>query len=779
MGYGPRLITHEFCFHVLNRGNDRQCVFYDDDDHRAFLNALGQTQLRYPFRLYGYFLMSNHFHLLLRTEPGVSISRVLQSLTIAHTWRYHKRHGTVGRVWQGRFKSPAVGFSTNIAKVRTPSSLLSVTSPTRRWAAFRPAILVLINRARCVVRLACAARIAVKSVSMNAPYIISSRGIASPGRTFAAVTALVFIGLTAVSRGQTSVETLETPSGQHIEGWLEGENRSGFRFRPREADTPIAIQAGSIIQANGSGADSLAGLPPFRVLVGESLRLSGLIRSISESSVRVKLSWQGEEVTLPRPGVQSVIQRPGEARILADGFERLDASRWSIEGKASIVADPHLSEQSSLRLGADGASVIHRLAEPLPAGRIDLAFFDDGSVVPGRQWFAELTFQGPAGPLVIKVDLGWNEESLAVECPRGPSLPVQRLARTRGWHRLAFRFGPGQIEISVDGKELAHGNSLDGQLASIRLASSRTAPQNNSKDLAGYVDDLQIIRFAEPAASFEIDITQDEARLVAGDQLFGEVKQADGDRVLMAVEGSPVHLSWSEVAGLFFRRLPAQGATVDGLLARVEWRAAAGDDPVDLDFAEGAIVAATGKVITMATPYSGVLRIPRTRIRKIAIFGEGRRVVIDPAAHHLGDEPSRVPPLLDPPLHEGGLLERTVELTDVPDAQALLVMDVVQVVGEDNDPNYSQFVRKGELITWVKVNGQRIDFLNRYIKTRDDTPERLAIPIPAGLLHAGKNTLRLELTGMASKAEQLDDFGVLGIALDFRRKPNGASQPAR
>ncbi|MGO9469462.1 MAG: hypothetical protein ACLQIB_06560 [Isosphaeraceae bacterium] len=592
-------------------------------------------------------------------------------------------------------------------------------------------------------------------------------------------TALVVIGLTGVIRAQTSIETLERPGGQHIEGRLEGDSRSGFRFRPREAETPLAIEAGSVIQANGSSADSLAGLPPFRVLVGESLRLSGLIRSISESSVRLKLSWQGEEVALPRPGVQSVIQRPGEARILADGFDRLDASRWSIEGKASIVADPHLSDKSSLRLGAEGASVIHRLAEPLPAGRMDLAFFDDGSVVPGRQWFAELTFQGPSGPLVFKIDLGWTEESLAVECPRGPSLPVQRLARTRGWHRLAVRFGPGQIEISVDGKELAHGKSLDGLLASIRLASLSTSSQVKPRDLAGYVDDLQIIRFAEPAATFEIDITQDEARLVVGDQLFGEVKKADGDRVLMAVEGNPVTLSWSEVAGLFFRRLPAQGATVDGLLARVEWRSAAGDDPVDLDFAEGAIVAATGEVITMATPYAGVLRIPRPRIRKIAIFGEGRRVVIDPAAHHLGDEPSRAPPLLDPPLQEGGLLERSVDLADVPDSQALLVMDVVQVVGEDNDSNYSQFVRKGELITWVTVNGQRIDYINRYIKTRDDAPERVAIPIPAGLLRAGKNTLRLVLTGMASKAEQLDDFGVLGIALEFRRKANAASQPAR
>jgi hypothetical protein len=297
--------------------------------------------------------------------------------------------------------------------------------------------------------------------------------------------------------------------------------------------------------------------------------------------------------------------------------------------------------------------------------------------------------------------------------------------------------------------------------------------------VAGYVDDLQIIRFAEPAAGFEIDITQDGARLVVGDQLFGAVLKADGERVIMLVEGKPVNLSWSEVAGLFFRRLPAQGRAVDGLLARVEWRAAAGDDPVDLDFAEGAILAVSGQVITMATPYSGVLRIPRQRIRKIAIVGEGRRVVIDPAAHHLGDEPSRVPPLLDPPLHEGGLLERTVELTDVPDSQALLVMDVVQVVGEDNDLTYSQYVRKGELITWLAVNGQRIDFLNRYIKTRNDTPERVAISIPTGLLRPGKNTLRLELTGMASKADQLDDFGVLGIALEFRRKANAAAQPAR
>jgi putative transposase len=70
--------------------------------------ALAQTQVRYPFALFGYALMSNHFHLLLRPEAGQSISRILQSLTVAHTWRYHRRHGSGGHVWQGRFKSPVI-----------------------------------------------------------------------------------------------------------------------------------------------------------------------------------------------------------------------------------------------------------------------------------------------------------------------------------------------------------------------------------------------------------------------------------------------------------------------------------------------------------------------------------------------------------------------------------------------------------------------------------------------------------------------------------------------
>ena len=72
------------------------------------LGDLARTKAWYPFAPFGYCLMSNHFHLPLKPAPGQSISRILQSLTVAHTWRHHRRQGTSGHVWQGRFRSPVV-----------------------------------------------------------------------------------------------------------------------------------------------------------------------------------------------------------------------------------------------------------------------------------------------------------------------------------------------------------------------------------------------------------------------------------------------------------------------------------------------------------------------------------------------------------------------------------------------------------------------------------------------------------------------------------------------
>jgi len=108
MGRLPRLVSDGLIYHAINRGNNRAAVFLDARDFLTFLDALRQTKERYPFRLFGYCLLNNHFHLLLQPGEGQSISRILQSLTVAHTWHYHRRYLGSGHVWQGRFKSPII-----------------------------------------------------------------------------------------------------------------------------------------------------------------------------------------------------------------------------------------------------------------------------------------------------------------------------------------------------------------------------------------------------------------------------------------------------------------------------------------------------------------------------------------------------------------------------------------------------------------------------------------------------------------------------------------------
>ena len=52
-------------------------------------------------------MMPNHVHLLVRTL-GTPISRLMQSLLVSHTQRFHRCHRSSGHVWQGRFKSPVI-----------------------------------------------------------------------------------------------------------------------------------------------------------------------------------------------------------------------------------------------------------------------------------------------------------------------------------------------------------------------------------------------------------------------------------------------------------------------------------------------------------------------------------------------------------------------------------------------------------------------------------------------------------------------------------------------
>ncbi len=93
------------CYHVINRGNARATVYHNESDYRSFIALMKRANARLPLRILAFCLMPNHFHLVLWPCNDGDLSRWMHWLLTSHVRRYHKIHGTSGRVWQGRFKA--------------------------------------------------------------------------------------------------------------------------------------------------------------------------------------------------------------------------------------------------------------------------------------------------------------------------------------------------------------------------------------------------------------------------------------------------------------------------------------------------------------------------------------------------------------------------------------------------------------------------------------------------------------------------------------------------
>ncbi len=565
---------------------------------------------------------------------------------------------------------------------------------------------------------------------------------------------------------QARHESIIRGEGQAIYGRVVGDAKAGFRFAPIGDEPSVSLESAAVVTFDGPGADAGSGYPPMRVLLGLDQQLSGKLGAVDDRTIKLEDGPGGQVVVVTRGGAVALMQRPGEALVLQDGFETLEPARWTHVGEPDLVDQPKLAGAKSLSIPAGGSAVTCRLVEPVTSGRLEIAFHDPGRMVSGQQWFVDLLFRGPGGDESVRMVLDSAEESLAVLSSGEHALAVQRLARSPGWHRLGVRFGP-ETELAVDGDELAHGRARGGPLVEIRLANHTLGNAEAGKGMAVQFDDLRLVRLAEPVGGLEVSPYVDDVRLVDGDQVFGRLKSGDSDSVGLLVDTRDVSLPWTEVASLRFRRPFEPSRAIEGLLVRLDWRSSPGNDARDLDQVEGALLAVNDSSFSLATPYSGDLTIPRDRLRRLKVLGSGRRIVVDPSSHHLGNEVSKEPQMLDPPWPEGGTLEQTFTLDKIPDgAAASLVLDVVQVVGEANGP-FSDLVRKGEIRTHVKINDRKFDYLNRHITTRNEAPDRIRLPIPAGLLRVGENTLKIEQDGTADRPDELDDLGILTIAIEF------------
>lgn len=106
----PRITPAGTVFHVVNRGNERRQLFFQDADYEAFLDLLRESKRRYPLSIYAHQVMPNHFHLLLEPREDHAVSAALhwlQSRSSCHLRIVTKSRGA-GHVFQRRFWCRAV-----------------------------------------------------------------------------------------------------------------------------------------------------------------------------------------------------------------------------------------------------------------------------------------------------------------------------------------------------------------------------------------------------------------------------------------------------------------------------------------------------------------------------------------------------------------------------------------------------------------------------------------------------------------------------------------------
>jgi putative transposase len=129
-------------YHLTARGNARADIFADDEDRRVFLELLAKEISQQGWRCYAYCLMGNHYHLLIET-PEPNLVAGMRRFNGIYTQAFNRRHGRVGHLFQGRYKSILVdqdsyGLELSRYIVLNPVRAHMVKRPQHwAWSSYR------------------------------------------------------------------------------------------------------------------------------------------------------------------------------------------------------------------------------------------------------------------------------------------------------------------------------------------------------------------------------------------------------------------------------------------------------------------------------------------------------------------------------------------------------------------------------------------------------------------------------------------------------------------
>jgi len=120
----PKLILNEMkinsntYYHLYNRGNNKELIFFESENYSYFLNQFKKYVL--PFcEVYSYCLMPNHFHFFIQVNDGADFYKGIKNFFISYSKSINKKYNRVGSLFQGRYKVSEITSDSYYTKIIT------------------------------------------------------------------------------------------------------------------------------------------------------------------------------------------------------------------------------------------------------------------------------------------------------------------------------------------------------------------------------------------------------------------------------------------------------------------------------------------------------------------------------------------------------------------------------------------------------------------------------------------------------------------------------------
>ena len=112
-----RVVIPDAPYHITQRGNGGQRVFFSDEDYEAY-PACWRLRRGRRRGVWAWCLMPNHVHLILCPSDEDGLRRALARAHRAYAGRIHARRRRTGHFWQGRFGAVAMDETHLVAAYR-------------------------------------------------------------------------------------------------------------------------------------------------------------------------------------------------------------------------------------------------------------------------------------------------------------------------------------------------------------------------------------------------------------------------------------------------------------------------------------------------------------------------------------------------------------------------------------------------------------------------------------------------------------------------------------